>query len=157
MATFRSLCVFPESVPAFCASHKLGWSFVTAAGLHLPDEHQVVSAFGAFDFDCWQCLNLLVLFAYYGYSWFSLPMNNLSSPQRFCFFRRFLGVTALGASQHYYGLITDFCFGRCKKATTSWAELHAKIAFFLSSISFSKNELTWYKAFPRSGTSWTGD
>ncbi len=69
-------------MPAFRATHELRRSLVSAAGLDLPYENQVVPTLGALHFDGGHCLYLLVLFAYYGDGGFRLAVNHSPRSER---------------------------------------------------------------------------
>ena len=75
---FAVLGVFSEGVVAFCAAEELGWGFVAATSLHLPNISQVVSAFWAFHLEGWHRVDFLFLFAYNRHSLLDVVFDDLA-------------------------------------------------------------------------------
>ena len=139
--------VFSEGVVAFCASEELGWGFVAASGLHLPDVGSVVSAFWACYFGGGQGA-YLVFFSDHCYSFFGWTSYGLGSS--ICaVFPRFL-VSTFWA----YNLNSDFLSvlfaTRNQTHSTLWTKLHNKHHIFCDTASFPtlKYFLSWHTAKP---------
>ena len=125
----QSLCVFSEGMPAFCASHELGWRFVSSSRLHLPDVDQVVSAFWAFDFESGQSIHFLVFFTYYCH-WL------LGVVYELVYFRSnfpwpLLFVVTFGACKNYLDIFANFDFLELETGAAFRTKLHIQNVLFI--------------------------
>ena len=107
----------------FCATEELGWSFISASGLHLPHVDQHVSAFGALHPHSGHGVNI-VFFAYYGNLLVQGVLYYFAAGLRFNFFFSVrLHVTTLGASKGHAG----FRPLRYKTGAATRTKLHDKL------------------------------
>jgi hypothetical protein len=120
------LAVLSEGVVAFCAAQELGWGFISASCLHLPDVSGVVSAFWAFDPNGGKCSQFLFFFAYNGDKLLRIMLDYLAD-----FGFNFLGwfllfVSAFWTHKHQRRLLAFLRFLKFKARTTFRAELHMR-------------------------------
>lgn len=114
------LWVFSEGVSTFGAAHKLGWRFVPASSLYLPNVNQVVFALLAFHAYCRHGFDFLFLFAYDGHKRLGFRLNNFHYFSLLTVAWSLLGEAAFWANKRY----CTIRFLRLKTHAASWAKLH---------------------------------